>query len=107
MSAERTAPAGSSEIKIDSDSEPSVSTRLLEDGGRRELYNLRDDPYENRDLSAQLPEKTATLYVALQRCQRETGAAIPSQANPKYDPRAERPRGAQPNAGKKKPPIKK
>ncbi len=66
---------------------------FFENGGRRELYNLRSDPNEERNLIATMPEKASELYRTLQAWQTETGAAIPSGANPNYDPKAERPRG--------------
>lgn len=65
---------------------------FYEEGGRRELYNLRDDPNEERDLAKVMPDKAATLYRTLRTWQTETGASIPSEANPNYDPKAERPR---------------
>lgn len=68
---------------------------FFEDGGRRELYNLRTDPNEERDLAATMPDKAAALYRTLQAWQSETGAANPRGANPNYDPNAERPRGGQ------------
>lgn len=66
---------------------------FFEDGGRRELYDLRTDPYEERDLSASMPEKAAELYGVLQAWQRRTDAAIPNKDNPAYDPAARQPRG--------------
>lgn len=72
---------------------------FYEDGGRRELYNLKSDPNEERDLAKTQPEKAAALYRALQSWQSETGAAIPKKANPNYDPKAERPRGGQQGGG--------
>ena len=58
-----------------------------------ELYNLRDDPGERRDLARTMPDKARALAADLDAWQRETKAAIPTLANPAYDPRAERPRG--------------
>lgn len=66
---------------------------FFEDGGRVELYDLANDPSEDRDLSHQLPERTAGLTKTLRAWQRETGAAMPREANPAYDPQADRPRG--------------
>jgi len=68
---------------------------FFEDGGRVELYNLRDDPHEERNLAAKQPVKAATLSRTLHAWQQETGAAIPRDANPDYDPQADRPRGGQ------------
>jgi len=72
---------------------------FFEEGGKRELYNLRTDPNEDHDLSTELPEQAATLYRTLQTWQSETGAALPRGANHKNDPTAERPRGGQENNG--------
>lgn len=68
---------------------------FFEDGGKRELYNLKTDPNEEHDLAPSMPDKAAALYRTLKTWQTETGAAIPSGANPNYDPKAERPRGNQ------------
>lgn len=74
---------------------------FFEDGGHRELYNLRLDPNEEQDLARSMPDKAAELYRDLQVWQQETGAAIPNKANPAFDPKADRPRGGQanPNSG--------
>lgn len=66
---------------------------FFEDGGHVELYNLRDDPGEERNLAATMPAETAALTATLRAWQRETKAAIPTTPNPAYDPQAERPRG--------------
>jgi len=75
---------------------------FFEEGGRVELYNLRDDPHEERNLAAKEPAKAATLSRSLHAWQQETGAAIPRDANPAYDPQAERPRGGQPGGQRAK-----
>lgn len=72
---------------------------FFEEGGRRELYNLRNDPHEEHDLARQLPQKAATLYETLRTWQTETAAALPTGLNPQFDPAAERPRGQQPQGG--------
>ena len=64
----------------------------FENGGRTELYDLEADPEERRDLSAGMPDKAAALARTLHEWQRETGAAIPREANPAYDSQA-RPAG--------------
>ena len=68
---------------------------FFEDGGRVELYNVRDDPGETRNLAQALPSKVRALSVALRAWQKETSAAVPRDANPAYDPQADRPRGGQ------------
>ncbi len=72
---------------------------FFEDGGRVELYNLRDDPGEQHDLAASQPTEAAALTRVLHDWQRTTGAAIPRQANPGYDPQASRSRGRQTDEG--------
>ena len=69
---------------------------FFEDGGHVELYNLGDDPAEQRDLARTMPEKARSLTAALHAWQRDTKAAIPTQANPAYDPQADRPRRRRP-----------
>jgi hypothetical protein len=66
---------------------------FFEDGGRVVLYDLANDPSEGHDLSREMPERTAGLTTTLRAWQRETAAAIPRDANPAYDPQADRPRG--------------
>jgi arylsulfatase A len=74
---------------------------FFEDGGRLELYNLSDDPAEQHDLAQAQPDRVRRLTAALKAWQRETGATIPREANPAYDPRAERPRGGQNPGGQR------
>lgn len=52
---------------------------------RFELYNLRDDLGETRDLSAQQPERVRSLRAKLDGFLRDTGAVLP-KPNPAYDP---------------------
>lgn len=75
---------------------------FFEDGGHVELYNLRTDPSEERDLAKQLPDKTAELTRRLSAWQADTHAALPVGANAAYDPKADRPRGGQPNGGQQR-----
>jgi arylsulfatase A-like enzyme len=71
------------------------------DGGREqlpkngavELYNLADDIGEKMDLSANNPDKRDELLADLQTWFRQTGALLPSEPNPNYDPSAAQPRG--------------
>lgn len=72
---------------------------FYEDGGRRELYNLKTDPNESRDLAKAEPRQASEMYQALLAWQKETGAAVPEGLNPSYDPKAGRPRGQ--NAAKR------
>jgi len=53
--------------------------------GRVELYNLRDDIGEQRDLASAMPEQAAALRRDLARWRDAVGARMPAP-NPKYDP---------------------
>jgi arylsulfatase A-like enzyme len=59
---------------------------------RAELYNLKDDLGETRDLAAEQPEKARALRSRLEAWLRETGAQLPA-LNPNYDPARERETG--------------
>ncbi|MGQ9503969.1 MAG: hypothetical protein ACUVQG_03140 [Thermogutta sp.] len=52
---------------------------------RVELYNLSDDPGEQRDLAAALPEKVARLRLRLHKWRTSLNAQLPER-NPDYDP---------------------
>jgi arylsulfatase A-like enzyme len=58
---------------------------FLEDG-RLELYNLKEDVGEKKDLAADLPEKAKELRNLLSRWRVEVGARMPA-SNPDYDPK--------------------
>ena len=66
---------------------------FFEDGGGLELYDLRSDPHEQRDLAQAQPARAKALAATLHDWQQATGAAIPREANPAYTPGAQRPRG--------------
>jgi len=59
--------------------------KLLEyfEDGRRELFNLHDDPEESRDLAGSQPKKLAELSQRLADWRSEVGANLP-QPNPAY-----------------------
>lgn len=61
--------------------------KLIEfyEDGRVELYNLKEDQAETRDLAAAMPEKAAALCAKLDAWRRRVGAQMPSP-NPAYDP---------------------
>jgi arylsulfatase A len=61
--------------------------KLIEffDDMRVELYNLRDDIGEQRNLAAQIPAKADELRARLHAWRAEVGAQMPSR-NPNYDP---------------------
>lgn len=50
-----------------------------------ELYNIRNDIGEQRDLARAMPEKAAELRTRLQAWRKEIGAQMPTP-NPKHDP---------------------
>ncbi len=70
------------------------------DGGREklatnravELYNLADDPGERRDLATTNPRKRDELLDQLLVWLQRTGAKLPTERNPKYDPSAPLPK---------------
>ncbi len=65
---------------------------LFFEDNRVELYDLKNDIGESKDLAAAQPAKTASMRRRLENWLRETGAQIP-QPNPKYDPAREREAG--------------
>lgn len=69
----------------------------FEEGGYHELYNLKSDPGEERNLAKSVPDKAAALLKTLRAWQAETGALKPTGPNPNYDPQAARPRGRKEN----------
>ena len=66
---------------------------FFEEGGRLELFNLKSDPNEEKNLAISQPEQAATLAKTLRAWQQETNASLPIGPNPNYDPQSERPRG--------------
>ena len=66
-----------------------------------ELYNLRDDLSETKNLAAQDTERVKTMLAELQAWQKEVGAIMPVK-NPAYDPAKPNGRGAPAPAKKKK-----
>jgi len=56
---------------------------------RAELYNLKEDTGETRDLAATQPDKARALRQRLEAWLRETNAQLPAP-NPNYDPARER-----------------
>jgi hypothetical protein len=57
------------------------------------LYDLQQDPNEQHDLAATMPEKRDEMMRILKTWQQETKAASPSRDNPDFDPQAQRTRG--------------
>jgi arylsulfatase A-like enzyme len=62
---------------------------LFFEDSRAELYNLKEDIGETRDLAPSQPEKARALRARLEAWLAETGAQLPV-SNPKYDPKRER-----------------
>ncbi len=58
--------------------------------GALELYNLKQDIREQHNLAEQNPEKLRELHRILKEWQENIGAPIPNQANPEFDPEAEK-----------------
>jgi arylsulfatase A len=76
--------------------------KLIEyfEDGRVELYNLREDLGETKDLAAAMPDKTAELRKKLAAWRTSVGAQMPT-LNPDYDPPKDKPR-PKAKAGQKK-----
>ncbi|MEY3172670.1 MAG: hypothetical protein RLZZ436_583 [Planctomycetota bacterium] len=73
---------------------------FFENGGSRELYHLAADPAEETDLAKSSPQKLAELAAILDQWQADTQAAIPTEANPDYDPSSARSGGKGVGGGK-------
>jgi arylsulfatase A-like enzyme len=56
-----------------------------EDGGRSELFNVREDVGEKNDLASKHPDKVTQLAAMLAKWRADVGAVMPA-TNPKYDP---------------------
>ncbi len=56
--------------------------------GRLELYNLRDDIGESRNLAETRPDKLKELHDVMLQWRKEVDAPIPTTPNPRYDPTA-------------------
>jgi len=68
--------------------------KLIEryEDGRLELYNLRTDVGETRDLAGTMPDKAKTLRDRLENWRQSVDAHMP-QPNPNYNPSGEEPSG--------------
>ena len=49
--------------------------------GSRELYNIKNDPGETKNLAAENPKKIKELQERLIRWRKEVGAIMPTRAN--------------------------
>lgn len=54
-----------------------------------ELYNLREDPGESRDLSGKYRERAAEMRAELRRWRAESGAVMPESMNPDFNPQSQ------------------
>ncbi len=66
--------------------------KLLEffESGDLELYNLKDDIGETRNLAGENPDETKRLHDILKAWRAETKAPVPSEKNPEFDEAAEK-----------------
>jgi arylsulfatase A-like enzyme len=64
--------------------------KLIEffEDGRLELYNLKEDIGEKRNLAEQRAEKARELHAKLRAWRERVGAPVPTQLNPQFDPAA-------------------
>ena len=62
--------------------------KLIEffEDGRLELYNIKDDIGETKDLAAAMAEKARELHDALVAWRKQVKAPVPTELNPQYDP---------------------
>lgn len=64
--------------------------KLIEffEDGKVELYNLKDDISETKNLAKTKPEKARELHELLIEWRKSVNASVPTEKNPKYDPTA-------------------
>jgi len=76
--------------------------KLIEffEDGRLELYNLKDDIAESKNLAEKMPEKAKELHQRLVAWRKAINATVPTERNPQYDPNA--PRGLGRKRGRRK-----
>jgi arylsulfatase A-like enzyme len=62
--------------------------KLIEffEDGRLELYNLKDDIGESKNLAKSRPEKTREMHAVLKAWRRSVKAPVPTEKNPVYVP---------------------
>ncbi|MEO0416754.1 MAG: sulfatase, partial [Verrucomicrobiota bacterium] len=80
--------------------------KLIEffEDGKLELFDLKNDPSESKDLSAENPEQAESLLKNLQKWRADVGAQMPTE-NPDYDPNIALKKSDQ-GTSKKKPLVK-
>ncbi len=64
--------------------------KLIEffEDGRVELYNIVRDISEKNNLAEEMPEKAKELHKLLRNWRKSVNAKVPTQLNPKYNPKA-------------------
>ena len=76
------------------------------ENGDLELYNLKDDLGETKNLAETMPEKTQELLSRLEAWRKEIKAPVPTKLNPAYDAEADAAaragKGSKPGGKKKK-----
>ena len=68
--------------------------KLIEffEDSRLELYNLKDDIGEAKNLAKTMPDKTRALHQRLRAWRKAVNAPVPTKPNPKFDPGTRRKR---------------
>ncbi len=64
--------------------------KLIEhfEDGRLELYNLKQDIGEDKNLAEEMPDKAKELHHAMRAWRKSINAPVPTKLNPTYDPNA-------------------
>ncbi len=75
--------------------------KLIEffEDGRLELFDLKSDPCERKDLAEAKPEKAAELLAKLRKWRKDVDARMPTP-NPRYTPTKDRATGGRKSARK-------
>jgi hypothetical protein len=62
--------------------------KLIEyfEDGALELYNLKDDISEQKNLAELMPEKTKELHKLMLAWRKKVNAPVPTKLNPDYNP---------------------
>ncbi len=62
--------------------------KLIEffEDGKLELYNLREDIGETKNLAEEIPDKTKELHQRMKAWRKKLDAPVPTEKNPDYDP---------------------
>ena len=52
------------------------------------MYNLKQDLGEKNNLAVKMPDKAGELHAAMLKWREEVKAPVPTEKNPRYDPKA-------------------